>query len=157
VTTRLHKLILVLGVALAVGFAVPAAAGTSERAKGAVAPHTAGRPTEEAFISRADAICRRSDDKEAPLIYQAGGDLGGAGPKLLVVLRAKHRALRLLRTPAGFDPIWNMLLGKMKANIDRFARNVERAKTGRSAREDTSTPLGRLTDAFRAHGFKWCP
>ena len=87
-TTRLHKLILVLGVALAVGFAVPAAAGTSERAKGAVAPHTAGRPTEKAFISRADAICRRSDDKEAPLIYQAGGDLGGAGPKLLVVLRA---------------------------------------------------------------------
>jgi len=65
--------------------------------------------------------------------------------------------LRALVPPAGFDRGWNSLLAQMKANIDRYGRNVQRAKAGKDAREDTSTPLGRLTDSMRAYGFKWCP
>lgn len=156
--SRFQKLILVASTGLAVTAAstVPEV-GTSAQAVASLEAREAERPTKAAFISRADAICRRADDKEAPLIYRSGSDPAGAGASLVVVLRAKHRALRQLVPPAGFDRGWSRLLGQIEANIDRFARNVARAKAGKAAREDTSTPLGRLTDSMRAYGFKWCP
>jgi len=152
VHARLHKPFLVSSVA-AVAVALAAAAADGGSAK----MGEPARPTKAAFIGKADAICRRADDQEAPLIYKAASDLAGSGPKLLVVLRAKYSALRALVPPAGFDRGWNSLLAQMKANIDRYGRNVQRAKAGKDAREDTSTPLGRLTDSMRAYGFKWCP
>ncbi|MEO5575511.1 MAG: hypothetical protein ABIR67_15025 [Gaiellaceae bacterium] len=115
------------------------------------------RPTKAAFIAKADAICQRADDEEAPLIYEAAKDLGATGPKLLVVLEKKHRTLSALVPPAVDEEQWSRMLAAISANIDRYRRNVVSSQEGRSTIEDTSQAIGELTDSMRAYGFVWCP
>ena len=134
--------------------AAAAGCGGTETAPEA-APGTP-RPSKAAFIAKADVICKRADDKEAPLIYEAASDPDAAGPKLLAVLEQKHRTLSTLVPPAGDDEQWSRMLAAISENIDRYRRNLANAKEGRNT-EDTSQAIGQLTDSMRSYGFVWCP
>lgn len=146
VLARLASLVVVLAAAAGCG-------GTETAPEAApVKP----RPSKAAFIAKADMICKRADDKEAPLIYEAASDPDAAGPKLLAVLEKKHRTLSTLVPPAGDDEQWSRMLAAISANIDRYRRNLANAKEGRST-QDTSQAIGQLTDSMRSYGFIWCP
>jgi hypothetical protein len=152
----MHSLVK-LALVAAAATSVASCGGSNSDAEAPVTAAAQSRPTKAAFIARADALCRRSDDEEAPLIYAAAADLTTNGPKLLEVLDRKHRTLSRLAPPAGDDEQWAQMLAAIAANIDRYRRNVANAKKGLGTSEDTSRAIGNLTDSMRAYGFVWCP
>ena len=152
----MHSFVKLALVAAAAAF-VASCGGSDSDAEAPLTTAAQSRPTKAAFIARADALCERFDDEEAPLIYAAASDLTTSGPKLLAVLDRKHRALSRLAPPDGDDEQWAQMLAAIAANIDRYRRNVANAKKGLGTTEDTSRAMRSLTDSMRAYGFVWCP
>ncbi len=152
-----RPIIILLARLASVTVVLAAAAGCGGTETAPEAAQVKPRPSKAAFVAKADTICKRADDEEAPLIYEAASDVDVAGPKLLDVLEKKHRTLSTLVPPVGDDEQWSRMLAAISANIDRYRRNLASAKEGRNTREDTSQAIGQLTDSMRSYGFVWCP